>query len=81
VYQNNVTEYRSGSSDPYQTITNGMDHPEGVTVDKKGTLYVSNVGNSTVLEFAPGSLTPLRRQISKGLYEPESIAHYPALLP
>ena len=81
VYQNNVTEYRSSSSDPYQTITNGMDHPEGVTVNKKGTLYVSNVGNGTILEFAPGSLTPLRRQISKGLYEPESVAYYPALLP
>jgi DNA-binding beta-propeller fold protein YncE len=58
-----------------------MDYPAGVTIDKKGTLYVSNVSNSTVVEFAPGSITPLKRQISKGLYEPYGIAYYPALLP
>jgi DNA-binding beta-propeller fold protein YncE len=44
-------------------------------------LYVSNGGNSTVVEFAPGSLKPLKRQISKGLYEPDGIAYYPARLP
>jgi len=81
IFQNNVEEYRSGQGDPFQTVTQALDHPEGVTVDKKGTLYVSNVGNSTVVEFALGSLTPLKRQISKGLYEPEGIAYYPALLP
>ena len=58
-----------------------MDHPGGVTVDKKGRLYISNIGNSTVAEFAPGSITPLKRQISKDLDEPEGIAYYPALLP
>jgi DNA-binding beta-propeller fold protein YncE len=58
-----------------------MDHPGGVTVDKKGTLYVSNIGNSTIVEFAPGSLKPLKREISQGLGEPTGIAYYPALLP
>lgn len=81
VYQNNVAEYRSGQSNPFQTIMQAMDRPAGVTVDKKGTLYVSNVSNSTIVEFAPGSLTPLKRKISKGLYEPNGVAHYPALLP
>jgi hypothetical protein len=82
LWQNNVEEYRSGQGDPFQTITEAMDdHPEGVAVDKKGVLYVSNVGNSTVVEFALGSLKPLKRQISKGLFEPEGIAYYPALLP
>jgi sugar lactone lactonase YvrE len=81
IFQNNVEEYRSGQNDPFQTITEAMDHPTGVTVDKKGVLYVSNGGNSTVVEFAPGSLKPLKRQISKGLYEPDGIAYYPALLP
>jgi hypothetical protein len=79
--QNAVAEYRSGLADPFQTITEAMDYPAGVTIDKKGTLYVSNVSNSTVVEFAPGSLKPLKRQISKGLYEPAGIAYYPALLP
>jgi sugar lactone lactonase YvrE len=80
-FQNNVAEYRSGQDYPFQTITEAMDHPAGVTVDKKGTLYVSNVGSSTVVEFSLGSLRPLKRQISKGLYEPSGIAYYPALLP
>ncbi len=79
--QNNVAEYPSGQDDPFQTITKAMDRPADVTVDKKGTLYVSNIGNSTVVEFALGSLTPLKRKISKGLYEPNGVAHYPALLP
>jgi DNA-binding beta-propeller fold protein YncE len=81
VYQDNIAEYRSGSGDPYQAITEAIDHPGGVTFDKKGTLYVSNIGNSTVVEFAPGLLKPLKRQISKGLYEPDGIAFYPAVLP
>jgi sugar lactone lactonase YvrE len=81
LYQNTVAEYRSGQDDPFQTITQAMDRPEDVTVDKKGTLYVSNIGNSTIVEFAPGKLMPLKRQISKGLYEPNGIAYYPALLP
>jgi DNA-binding beta-propeller fold protein YncE len=55
--------------------------PEAVTVDKKGVLYVSNIANNTVVEFAPGSLKALKRQISKGLYEPNGIAYYPAVLP
>jgi hypothetical protein len=79
--QNTVAEYRSGQSDPFQTITDAIDRPGGVAVDKKGTLYVSNIGNSTVVEFARGSLTPLKRQISKGLYEPYGVAYHPALLP
>ena len=58
-----------------------MDRPKGLTVDKKGVLYVSNIVNSTIVEFAPGSLKPLKRQISKGLFAPEGIADYPALLP
>ncbi|MGB6713995.1 MAG: hypothetical protein WBE30_10245, partial [Candidatus Cybelea sp.] len=81
IFQNNVEEYPSGQDDPFQTITEAMDHPTDVTVDKKGMLYVSNGGNSTVVEFAPGSLTPLKRHISKGLYEPYGIASYPPLLP
>lgn len=36
---------------------------------------------SIAVEFAPRSLTPLKRQISKGLYKPSGIAYYPAVLP
>lgn len=80
-FQNNVEEYRRGRGAPFQTITKGIDAPAGVMVNKKGTLYVSNLGNNTVLEFPRGSLTPSKRQISKGLYDPSGLASYPPALP
>ena len=58
-----------------------MNGPVDVTVNREGDLYVANLGGSYVSEFAPGSLTPLKRQISKGLYNPDGIAYYPAVLP
>ena len=57
-----------------------MNGPVDVTVNREGDLYVANLGDY-VSEFAPGSLTPLKRQISKGLYNPDGIAYYPAVLP
>ncbi len=85
-FQNNVEEYRSGQSDPFQAITKASG-PTGVTVNKKDVLYVANLGTesrqlyNTVSEFAPGSLKPLKRQIRKGLWDPSGIAYYPPLLP
>jgi DNA-binding beta-propeller fold protein YncE len=78
---NNVEEYRSGQNQPYQTITDDLDYPVAVTVNKNGYLYVTNSGNYTVDEFAPGSITPSDRQISKGLLDPFGAAHSPPLLP
>jgi sugar lactone lactonase YvrE len=77
----NVEEYRSGQNKPYQTITDDMDIPVGLTVNQQGWLYVVNMGSMVVLEFAPGSITPSNRQISKGLYHPEGTAYSPPLLP
>jgi len=79
--QNNIEEYRSGQDHPFQTITKTLNFPAAATANKKGLLYVANQGSNTVVEFAPGSLTPSKRQISKGLYGPEGIAYYPPLLP
>lgn len=80
--QSNVEEYRFGKSHPYRTITVGLDHPVSVTVNKNGYLYVTNYQNSgPVVEFAPGSITPSDRKISKGLYEPWGTAYSPPLLP
>jgi sugar lactone lactonase YvrE len=78
---NNVQEYRSGQSQPYQTITEGIDTPFAVTVDKKGYLYVTDTYKSVVVEFDPGSITPSKREISKGLFEPSGTAYSPPLLP
>lgn len=58
-----------------------MNGPVDVTVNREGDLYVANLGGPYVSEFAPGSLKPLKRQISKGLYNPAGIAYYPTLLP
>jgi hypothetical protein len=78
---NNIEEYRSGQGEPFQTITEAMHFPADMTVDNKDALYVTNYGNNTVVEFAPGSLKPKKRQISQGLYAPQGIAYYPAVLP
>lgn len=58
-----------------------MDDPLAVTVNKRGWLYVTNLGKVEVLEFAPGSITPSDRQISKGVYNPYGTAYSPPLLP
>jgi hypothetical protein len=79
--ENNVQEYQSGQSQPYQTITNAMNDPIAVTVDGKGYLYVTNIANNAVVEFSPGSVTPSKREISKGLFEPAGTAYSPPLLP
>jgi DNA-binding beta-propeller fold protein YncE len=60
---------------------NIMLDPSAVTVDKKGYLYVTNTESSVVVEFEAGSITPSKREISKGLFEPEGTAYSPPLLP
>ena len=80
IFENNVEEYLSGQSNPYQTIKNGLNKPLAVVLDKKGWLYVANTGDDTVVKFAPGSTKPAKRKI-EGFYYPESIAYYPPLLP
>jgi sugar lactone lactonase YvrE len=81
VTDNNVQEYQSGQSQPYLTITDAMNGPIAVTVDRKGYLYVTNTENEVVVEFAPGSITPSKREISKGLFQPSGTAYSPPLLP
>ncbi|MGA7201590.1 MAG: hypothetical protein WBX26_07160 [Candidatus Cybelea sp.] len=83
ISQNNVVEYRSGEDSPFQMITESMHNPEGVIVNKKGVLYVANSQseNSSVAEFRLGSLQPMKRQITNGLFNPVGVAYYPPLLP
>ncbi|MGB8909644.1 MAG: hypothetical protein WCC84_12945 [Candidatus Cybelea sp.] len=84
----NVQEYRAGQNHPYRTITKDINGPTAVTVGSNGWLYVTNTGYNAcsgpanvVLEFRPGSITPSKREISKGLYRPEGTAYFPPLLP
>jgi hypothetical protein len=64
-----VFVYPPGASSPSKTLT-GAGNPDGVAVDRRGTVYVSNCGvwngfctNGSVLEYANGQTTP-----SKTLY-------------
>jgi hypothetical protein len=51
---------------PEGSISDGMNYPVGLAVDKKGTLYVSNEGNSTITIYPPGQSSP-SLTISTGL--------------
>lgn len=59
-----VQIYPPGATSPSTIITNGIDYPEGVAVDRKGTLYVANTyGYSssyvgTVTEYPAGQTSP-----------------------
>jgi streptogramin lyase len=54
------------------TITQGIDFPLGMTIDKSGTLYVAN-GNATVTEYPSGQNTP-SVTLSQGLTAPSDVA-------
>ena len=41
-------------------ITSGMNEPEGIATDKKGNLYVANLGGPTVTVYKPGTTIPSR---------------------
>jgi sugar lactone lactonase YvrE len=88
--QCNIEEYRAGEDQPYQEITDKIDFPQGLTVGKNGWLYVTNTGDqncedngptNVILEFAPGSLKPSAKEVSKGVYTPGGSAYDPPLLP
>jgi sugar lactone lactonase YvrE len=81
--QNNVEKYHPGKQHPYAKIANGISEPIAVTIGKNGWLYVTNDGKPSpaIVEFAPDSLTPSTRKITKGLEGPEGSAYYPPLLP
>ena len=57
---NEVRLYPAYTKNPTQsgTITQGIDLPINAAVDKHGTLYVANNGNSTVTEYPLGQTTP-----------------------
>jgi hypothetical protein len=58
---------------PEGSITNGISSPAGVATDRSGTLYVANIGNSTITEYLAGQSSP-NLTISSGLSGPYGIA-------
>jgi sugar lactone lactonase YvrE len=67
--------YSAKVKNPPQTgsITDGIDLPINVAVDKQGTLYVANNGNSTVTIYPFGSTSP-SLTLSTSILDPNGIA-------
>jgi hypothetical protein len=61
------------NSSPEGSITDGIDVPIQVAVDKKSTLYVANLSNNTVTEYPKGSTSP-SVTLSSGLDGPYGLA-------
>jgi DNA-binding beta-propeller fold protein YncE len=72
---NAIEIYPQGQSNPSPIgeITDGISGPLGNFVDRHGTLYVANAGNSTVTEYPAGSTMP-SVTLSSGLNYPISVA-------
>lgn len=64
---------KTPNASPEGSITTGVDAPDGVAVDKKGALYVTNAGNNTVTVYPAGSSSP-SLTISSGISSPYGIA-------
>jgi streptogramin lyase len=60
------------NSSPIGSITTGTSSPFGLAVDKKGALYVANIGNNTVTIYPKGKSSP-SMTISAGLSAPYGI--------
>lgn len=57
---------------PVAEITTGVDEPMPITTDKRGNLYVGNLGDSTIKEYLNGSTTP--STVIHGVYNPQGLA-------
>jgi hypothetical protein len=60
------------NSSPTGSITTGTSTPFGLAVDKKGTLYVANLGNNTVTVYPKGKSSP-SVTLTSGIDEPYGI--------
>jgi len=69
---NSVSEYEPGQTTPFQTITEGLDFPEYCAIDRRGNLWVTNLGGS-VAEYKKGTTTP-SKTITNGVSLPTGIA-------
>ncbi len=64
---------RKANSSPTGSITSGIDSPFGLAVDNSATLYVANIGGSTVTVYPRGQTSP-SLTISNGISGPYGIA-------
>jgi hypothetical protein len=62
----------SSASTPTTEITKGVEDPMAIATDKNGNLYVGNLANNTITEYANGSATP--STTIKGVINAQGIA-------
>jgi DNA-binding beta-propeller fold protein YncE len=62
-----VAKMPLGSQQPASLNLQGLNEPSGIALDSKGYLFVTNLGNQEMLEYAPGSTAPAR-QLNLGRY-------------
>lgn len=53
-----ITLYKNGTFTPDGTITNGLNGPQGATLDQFGNLFVANRTGGNIAEYAPGASSP-----------------------
>jgi hypothetical protein len=57
--KNTVNVYTWGYTNQVGTLT-GFDEPRGLCSDKKGDVFVTNIGTSQIFEYQHGGTTPIR---------------------
>lgn len=53
-----ITVYRKGSKSIAYSISNGIDAPQSLAVDRKDNLYAANVGDAEIAVYRPKAVTP-----------------------
>ncbi len=74
-FNNNDITYFSAKGinpPPLGQITNGLDNPERLFVDKKLNVYATNLGNSTIVKYGPEGPSP-KLTISNGVSNPTGL--------
>jgi hypothetical protein len=64
-----VFKLKHGTTTPVNLGLSGLDFPVGITLNPDKDIFVSNLGNNTITEYAPGTTTP-EATISTGICAP-----------
>jgi sugar lactone lactonase YvrE len=68
-----ISEYALGETKPLRVITNGINTPAFCAIDRRGNLWVTNIGDATVTEYLKGATVP-HFILKNRLTQPDGIA-------
>jgi serine/threonine protein kinase, bacterial len=68
-----VVEFHPGAHSGKSIGLTRLDYPTGIAIDGAGDIIVTNLGNNTVTEYAPGATIP-KRTITAGICDPVGVA-------